>query len=64
MKSNRTAMNRMIASFQIAANEVFTSGLSEGLTEFFEQTGASVKEMEAMWKSLGRILGSIFQRIK
>lgn len=61
MKSNRTAMNRMIASFQIAANEVFTSGLSEGLTEFFEQTGASVKEMEAMWKSLGRILGSIFK---
>lgn len=61
LQSNRVAMNRLVTTFQIAGNQIFMSGLSEGLTEFFNTSADSVKEMQALFKSMGAILGSVFK---
>lgn len=60
MLSNRVAMNRFMFSVQEAANVVFTSGLSEGLTEFFNAAATSVVELKPLWQSLGTVFGSVF----
>lgn len=60
MLSNRVAMNRFMFSVQEAANVVFTSGLSKGLTEFFNAAATSVVELKPLWESLGTIFGSVF----
>lgn len=63
MLSNRVAMNRLIFSFQEAANVVFTSGFSKGLTELFNNTAESIVGLKPLWESLGTIIGSIFSMI-
>ncbi len=60
MLSNRVAMNRFMFSVQEAANVVFTSGLSKGLTEFFNAAATSVVELKPLWQSLGTVFGSVF----
>jgi hypothetical protein len=60
LNSNRVAMNRFMFSVQEAANVVFTSGLSEGLTEFFNAAATSVVELKPLWQSLGTVFGSVF----
>lgn len=60
MLSNRVAMNRFMFSVQEAANVVFTSGLSKGLTEFFNAAATSVVELKPLWESLGTVFGSVF----
>ena len=60
LNSNRVAMNRFMFSVQEAANVVFTSGLSKGLTEFFNAAATSVVELKPLWESLGAVFGSVF----
>lgn len=60
LNSNRVAMNRFMFSVQEAANVVFTSGLSKGLTEFFNAAATSVVELKPLWQSLGTVFGSVF----
>ena len=63
LNSNRVAMNRMTTSFQVAADEFFKSGFSEGLTETFQSIGKLMEENSHTWKALGKIFGSVFKGV-
>lgn len=63
LKSNRVAMNQFKFSMQDAQNQVFTGKFEEGLTELFQTLGTFFQENEELWKSLGKILGSVFSGI-
>lgn len=59
--SNRISMNQMITSVQMAADTVFNSGWSEGLTDLFKSIGELFKENETFFKSFGKIAGAVFK---
>lgn len=61
LESNRVQMNRFVTSIQNAADLVFKSGFSEGLSEIFKETANMIQENEVLWKSLGRVLGNFFK---
>lgn len=63
MLSNRVAMNRMMFAIQEGADIMFKSGLSAGLTEFFNTSASSIVELKPLWESLGKILGSVFHTL-
>lgn len=60
MLSNRVAMNRLMFSFQEAADLIFKSGFAKGLTELFNELAKSVIELKNLWESLGKVIGSVF----
>lgn len=59
--SNRVAMNRLMFSFQEAADIIFKSGFSEGLTELFNDMASSVVDLKPLWQALGKIIGSVLK---
>lgn len=59
--SNRVAMNRVAFSFSEAADIIFKSGLSEGLTEFFNTSAKAIRDLSPLWKALGKVFGSVFK---
>lgn len=59
--SNRVSMNRLLFSFQEAADVIFKSGFSTGLTELFNTMANSMVDLKPLWQSLGSIMGSIFK---
>jgi len=61
LKSNRVAMNRLKFSMQDAQNQVFTGKFEEGLTELFQSLGTFFEENESLWKTIGKVLGSLFK---
>lgn len=63
LKSNRVSMNQMITSAQMAADLIFKSGWAEGLSDIFKATAEMLKENEALWISLGKIIGKVFSGI-
>ena len=63
MDSNRVAMNRFMFAMQEASNDFFTSGFSEGLTEFFNESAQFIRDNGNLWKALGKILGSVLSGI-
>jgi len=63
MKSNRVAMNQMVTAAQMAADTMFKSGWSEGLTELFKATGDMLMENETLFISMGKVAGKVFKGI-
>jgi len=63
LESNRVAMNRMVMGFQEAGDTIFKSGLSDGLTDLFNTSAESLRELNPLFKSFGKILGSVFHLI-
>ena len=61
LQSNRVAMNQMFTSFQMAANDFFTGGFSDGLTAFFKATANMMKDNSLLWSRLGKIVGSVMK---
>lgn len=61
MKSNRVAMNQMVTAAQMAADTIFKSGWSEGLTDLFKATGDMLMENEALLISFGKVAGKVFK---
>lgn len=61
--SNRVAMNRLLFSFQEAADVMFKSGFATGLTELFNSIAQSVVDLRPLWAALGKIIGSVFSLI-
>ena len=61
LQSNRVAMNQMMTSVQGAADTVFKSGWSEGLTDLFTAIGELFSENETFFKSFGKIAGTAFK---
>mgnify|MGYP006883085466 CR=1 FL=1 len=63
MKSNRVAMNQMVTAAQMAADTIFKSGWSEGLTDLFKATGDMLMENETLLLSFGKVAGKVFKGI-
>lgn len=63
LDSNRVSMNRLMFSFQEAADIIFKSGFGEGLTELFNSLSKVVVDLKPLWESLGMIIGSVFSLI-
>lgn len=61
LKSNVNAMNRLKNVTESTSNEIFKSGFEEGLTELFNTSADSLKDLTPLFKSLGRIVGSFFK---
>ncbi|MCP3682614.1 MAG: tape measure protein, partial [bacterium] len=61
LDSNRVAMNRFLFATTEAADIIFKTGFGEGLTDFFNTSGDSLRKLEPLWKALGRIIGSVFK---
>lgn len=60
MASNRVAMQRMILGLREAADIIFKSGMSKGLTEFFNESAESIISLKELWEGLGKIIGGVF----
>jgi tape measure domain-containing protein len=63
IKSNMNAMGRLMNVIESTGEAMFKSGFGEGLTDFFKSLAEFLKETEGLWKSLGRILGSMFKAL-
>lgn len=63
LDSNRVAMNRFLFATTEAADTIFKAGFGEGLTDFFNTSGDSLRKLEPLWKALGRIIGSVFKLV-
>jgi hypothetical protein len=63
LENNRVAMGRMVNSVQLAAADLFEAGFGEGLTDLFNSLSSSVTDLIPLWKSLGRIFGSVFKAV-
>lgn len=63
MDSNRVAMGRMVNATKEASVEFFKSGFEEGLTDLFNTTADSIRDLTPLWKALGRIFGSVMKII-
>ncbi len=63
LNSNRVAMNRMITSFQMAADTFFKSNFSEGLTDTFNSIADMIKKAAPLWRGIGNIIGSVLKGI-
>lgn len=63
LNSNRVAMNQFITSAQMAADTIFRSGLSEGLTDAFKSLGNFFKDNQALWEGLGKVAGDVLSGI-
>lgn len=63
INSNRVAMNRMVTSFQMAADDFFKSGFGEGLTDMFNSIGKLMKDNSTLWESLGKIVGGVLKAL-
>ena len=56
-------MNRFMFSLQEAGDTIFKTGLSKGLTEFFNTSAKAIRDLAPLWRTLGRVIGSVFQGI-
>lgn len=63
IESNRAAMNRLIASAQIAGDETFRAGYADGLTDLFNTSAEALKDLTPLFKSFGKIMGSFFHAL-
>lgn len=63
LNSNRVAMNRLKSSYEIAANEFFSAGWGEGLTELFNDLAKNIQGLNPLLKGFGRIFGSVMRGI-
>lgn len=63
LNSNRVAMNRLTMSLQEGADTFFKTGFAEGLTDFFNTSAETLRDLNPLFKALGRILGSVFHVI-
>jgi len=61
MVSNKAEMNRMINSYENAANIIFDSGMEEGLTSLFKSIADLFKDNGTFFKSFGKIAGAFFK---
>lgn len=61
LKSNKNAMNSLVAAAKIAANEIFTSGWGEGLTVLFNSLAEMIKENETLFTEFGKTMGKVFK---
>ncbi|AGG57825.1 hypothetical protein VPBG_00053 [Vibrio phage helene 12B3] len=61
MDSNRVAMNRMLNTMQIAADNVFINGWAEGLTELFNTVAEVIKENDVLFTEFGKTMGKVFK---
>jgi len=61
LQSNGTSMRQMMTAVQGAADTVFKSGWSEGLSDLFKSIGELFKENETFFKSFGKIAGAFFK---
>lgn len=63
LNSNRVAMYRLKSSYEIAANEFFSAGWGEGLTELFNDLAKNIQGLNPLLKGFGRIFGSVMRGI-
>lgn len=63
LKSNRVAMNKFMNEVKFAADEFFKGGFGEGLTDLFNSLNVLMKENSTLWKSLGKLVGSVLKII-
>lgn len=63
LNSNRVAMNRLKSSYEITANMFFESGFGEGLTDTFNTLAETLKDLNPMFRVLGRVIGIVFKAL-
>lgn len=63
LKSNRVAMNRLNFATAEAAETTFSAKFGEGLTTLFNTLSDNIRDLEPLFKGMGRILGSVFKVI-
>ncbi len=63
LNSNRVAMNRLKSSYEIAADEFFSAGWGEGLTELFNDLAKNIQGLNPLLRGFGRIFGSVMRGI-
>lgn len=64
LESNAVAMQRFVnVSLPMAGNEFFKAGWGEGLTDLFNTLAENMVDLIPLFKSLGRIAGSIAKTI-